>query len=305
MAGSFVADRDSALSEVAGRQHRIVSSRRLRSLGFSDGAVRRRVAKGLLQRLYTGVYLVGPGEPTREGRWLAAVIAAGEGALLARQSAGLLWGVTNRVPWRTELVIPRNRKSRVRGPRILRRRIHPDDRAIHERIPVTSIERTLVDLAAVLSPGDIKRALERAEQLALVDWKKLRAAVDRARGTKGAAEMRLLLGYDPTPANETRSELERRFFEVVSSAGLLPYSRNVVVEGFEVDAFWPQARLVVELQSLEFHTDRETFIRDHRKNAALQAAGYRVLPVTDDGVRHPGDLVAVLAQLVGTDRDHA
>ena len=161
-------------------------------------------------------------------------------------------------------------------------------------IPVTSIERTLVDLATVLTEGDMKRAIERAEELRLLDWRKLERTVNRARGTVGAAMMRRLLSYDPAPANEAREWLERRFFEIASEAGLPPYGRNVVVEGFEVDAFWAKAGLVIELQSLAFHTDRETFIRDHRKNAALQAAGLRVLPVTNDQLHDPGEIIAVI-----------
>lgn len=291
-------ERERRLNAVAHGQHRIVTTRRLRSLGFDSGAVHRRTIDGRLRRLYPGVYLVGPGEPTRVGRWLAAVLACGDGALLRRRSAGALWNLVGLRGSKPETLIPYARCVKVRGVSVQRSRlIHADDRAMMSGIPVTSIERTLVDLASDLSSGDLKRALEQAESLRLVDWRTLEAAVGRAQGRPGVGALRALLGYDPAPANETRSELERRFFRIVTEAGLPPYGRNVVVEGIEVDAFWAEARVVVELQSYAFHSDKDTFITDHRKNAKLQAAGHRVLPVTDDQTRRPDELVATLAAL--------
>ena len=267
-------------------------------MGIDSGAAHRRTIDGRLQRLYLGVYLVGPGAPTRDGRWLAAVLACGDGALLRRRSAGALWDFSSPRGSNPEVLIPYERCARVGGVSIQRsRQIHPNDRAIVNGIPVTSAERTLVDLASDLSAGDLKRALERADDLRVVDWKRLQGAVERARGRPGVGAIRALLGYDPAAANETRSELERRFYRIVTAAGLPPYRRNVVVEGIEVDAFWPHARLVVELQSYAFHSDKDTFVTDHRKNATLQAAGLRVLPVTDDQTRRPAELVATLRAL--------
>ncbi len=293
------ATRELHLNAIAGRQHRIVSTRRLRSLGFGSSSLSRRLKDGRLTRMHNGVYLVGPGAPTRAGRWLAAVIAAGEGALLAGRAAAALQAMHPYWGSRIDVVVPYARTASIYGVRVHRsRRLHPDDYAIEDGIPVTSPERTLVDLAAEVSPGDLKRAYERADELGLIDHRKLEEAVERAANSPGVGELRQLLGYDPTPINEVRSELERRFYRVVTAAGLPPYSRNVVVEGFEVDAYWSEAGLVVELQSLEFHTDREAFIRDHQRNAALQAAGLRVLPVTDAQVRKPAALVTTLCKLL-------
>jgi very-short-patch-repair endonuclease len=249
--------------------------------------------------MHQGVYLVGPGPPSRKGFWLAAVLAAGQGALLAGKCAAALHGIHLYRGSRIDVVIPYGRNARIDGVRIHRsRRLHPDDHYVVEAIPVTSPERTLVDLAAALSPGDLKRAYERAEELRIVDHLKLGAAVERSANAPRIGNLRELLGYDPAPINEARAELEKHFYRVVTNAGLPPYSRNVVVEGFEVDAYWPGAALVVELQGCAYHSDRETFIRDHRKNAALQAAGNRVLPVTDDGLRRPAELVATLRKLL-------
>ena len=161
-----------------------------------------------------------------------------------------------------------------------------------DSIPVTSVERTICDLAADLPYADLKRAFEEAERRHLIDHRKLREAVERMRGMAGAAAMRQLLGYDPRPATETRSDLEIAFLELVTSAGLPPYQRNVVVLGEDIDAYWPEANLVVELQGYTWHSDPEAFERDHAKLARLRLAGYTVHAFTYRQVTAEGDWVA-------------
>jgi hypothetical protein len=134
----------------------------------------------------------------------------------------------------------------------------------------------------------LKRAFEEAERRQLIDHRKLREAVERMRGSPGAAVMRKLLGYDPRPATETRSELEIAFLELVTEAGLPPYQRNVMVHGEDLDAYWPEANLVVELQSYTWHSDPEAFERDHAKLARLEGKGVKTLALTYGQVtRHP------------------
>ena len=161
-----------------------------------------------------------------------------------------------------------------------------------DSIPVTSVERTLCDLATVLRYADLKRAFEKAERRHLIDHRKLREAVERMRGSSGAATMRQLLDYDPRPATETRSELEIAFLELITEARLPPYHRNVVVHGHDIDAYWPEANLVVELQSYTWHSDPEAFERDHAKLAQLQVAGCEVLALTYHQVTNEGEWVA-------------
>ena len=276
-----MADRNAELNRIASRQHRIVTTRRLRCLGFSPSWVTRQIGDGEITRLHHKVYLVGPGPPSRKGRWLAAVLGAGEGALLCRTHAAALWGFAKARGSRIDVVVPAHRRPKLMGVRVHRcRRIHQDDVSLVDSIPVTSAERSLCDLASVLPYADLKRAFERAERLRLLDHKKLRKAVERMEGTKGASTMRSLLGYDPRPAAETRSELEIAFLELVTNAGLPPYQRNVSVHGYDVDAYWPEANLVVELQSYTWHSDPEAFERDHAKLAALHLAGCEVLALT-------------------------
>ena len=287
-----MADRDAALNRIASRQHRIVTTKRLRSLGFTPPWVTRQVADGRISRLFQGVYLIGPGPPRQKGRWLAAVLAAGTGALLCRTQAAALWEIA-RPRGAIEVLVPHYRKKKLPRVRIRRsRRIHPDDVSMVDSIPVTSVERTLCDLATGLPYADLKRAFEKAERLRLIDHGKLREAVERMHGSPGAATMRQLLGYDPRPGTETRSELEIAFLELNTAAGLPPYQRNVVVHGHDIDAYWPEANLVVELQSYTWHSDPEAFERDHAKLAELQISGCVVLALTYRQVTNEGEWVA-------------
>ena len=170
-------------------------------------------------------------------------------------------------------------------------------------IRVTSPERTLLDLAGVLSITQLRRAYEQAERLRILDHGRLAAIVTRAKGRAGVAALRRVASIDPEPGTRLKSELERAFRDLVESSGLPPYLPNTVVAGHEVDAYWPQARLVVELQSRTWHTDPEAFEADHAKRAELMAAGYTVLALTyeqvtqkgPETVRTLGRLLAVLA----------
>ncbi len=276
-----MADRDAELNRIASRQHRIVTTKRLRRLGFSASWVTRQVADGEITRLHHKVYLVGPGPPTRKGRWLAAVLGAGEGALLTRTFAAALHDIAKTRGSRIDVLVPANRNPKLRGVRIHRcRNIHPDDISMVDSIPVTSIERTLCDLTTVLKYAALKRAFEEAERRHLIDHRKLSEAVERMRGSPGAATMRQLLDYDPRPATETRSELEIAFLELITDAGLPSYQRNVLVHGEDIDAYWPEANLVIELQSYTWHSDPEAFERDHEKLARLERKGVKTLALT-------------------------
>jgi very-short-patch-repair endonuclease len=126
------------------------------------------------------------------------------------------------------------------------------------------------------------------------------SVLERAAGRRGAGRLRELAGYDATTVADARSELELLFADTIREAALPEPQRNVLVAGYEVDAFWPQARLVVELQGYEWHATREAFERDHAKRAALMAAGYAVLALTWRQLRHGraeviGTLRALLA----------
>ena len=278
---------DTIISRLAARQHGVVALWQLTALGIEASAARRRVADGRLRRVHRGVYAVGPLD--RKGYWMAAVLACGEGALLSHRNAAALWNLrqTNRTA--IDVTAPGTRRRR--RPRITVHgtgEIHPDDRAEVDGIPVTSVARTLLDLAEVVPLEHLRRAYEAAERHELLDFQAVHELIARSNGRRGLSALLALLDYDPREAIESKSDLESRFLDLVREAGLPLPKLNVLVEGFLVDAYWPQARLVVELQSWEHHGHRQAFERDSAKLARLQVAGCRALPVTGGQLRHEG-----------------
>ena len=223
---------------------------------------------------------------------MAAVLACGEGALLSHRDAAALWNL--RSTSRTAIdvtVVGTSRRSRPRLTIHSAAEIHTDDRAEVDGIPVTSTARTLLDLAEVVPAEHLRRAYEAAERHELLDMQAVHELIDRSNGRRGLSALLALLDYDPAIAVESKSDLESRFLDLVRGAGLPLPQLNVLVEGFLVDAYWPQAQLVVELQSWEHHGHRQAFERDNERLARLQAAGYSVLPLTYRQLRHQPDWV--------------
>jgi uncharacterized protein DUF559 len=184
--------------------------------------------------------------------------------------------------------------------------IQRDERTRKDGIPVTTAARTLLDLAAVLQPHQLNRALERAEALRLSDRTPLSAVVQRHRGRKGVAGLRTATSDGIQPA-VTKSELERRFLTFVERAGLPLPRTNVWLELggdlVEVDCVWPEQRLIVELDSRAHHQTTAAFERDRRRDRRAQASGWRTVRVTDHAMRtEAGRLRAELTALIAAVR---
>lgn len=268
------------MADLAARQHGVVAHRQLVGLGLGPKAIQYRLAKGRLHGLHPGVYAVGHRSLSRHGRWLAAVLACGSEALLSHHAAAALWGLGRREHARVDVTAPGRSRHGMPGIALHRvRRLHPDDRARREKVPVTSVPRTLLDLAEVLRSRELARAFEEAERLRLLDLRAIDALVQRSRGRRGLRPLRHLLA-DLAPAPPVRSELERRFLELRHKHDLPAPAVNALVAGYEVDMVWRHERLVVELDGHAFHHTRAAFERDRRRDAALALAGYRVVRFT-------------------------
>jgi very-short-patch-repair endonuclease len=285
---------DREIAETAQRQHGVVARRQL---PLSDSAVARRIAAGRLHPLYRGVYAVGHAAVSGHGRWMAAVLACGNGAVLSHRTAGALWSILPASSARIDVVAART-VAGVAGITVHRpRRLSAADRAEHEGIPVTSVARTLVDLAGVVDRRRLRRAVDEAERQQLFDL----APVERLlrRGRHGAAALRAILDNYRDPPSATRSELERRFIELCRDAGLPPPRVNSLVAGVEVDVAWPRQRLVVELDGYAFHRTRTEFERDRERDMLLQLAGYRVVRITHRRLeRRPASVLAEIRALL-------
>jgi putative AbiEi antitoxin of type IV toxin-antitoxin system/uncharacterized protein DUF559 len=272
--------RDRELAKLATRQHGVVTLRQLLAFGFTRVAVRRRLSAGRLHPIHPGVYAVGHPRLTVKGLFIAAVHYGGEGALLSHRSAAELWGLISPSSL-VDVTIASHRRRRGNVVWHEARTLHSDDRATKDGIPVTSVARTLLDVAEVLSKPRLERVLEDAERLRLFDLRKLQELLSRSPGRRGVKPLRAVLQSQSGSVPMTRSELERAFLDFCDEVGLPRPAPNVWVEGFEVDGVWPDAALIVELDSFEFHRTRAAFERDRARDTKLQVAGYRVVRVTD------------------------
>lgn len=272
---------DRAIAELARRQHGVVALAHLTALGLSPAAVRMRTAAGRLHRIHRGVYAVGHPRLTRRGARMAAVLAAGPGAVLSHRDAAALWDLSPFSSGSIHVTVSsRGGRSHRNGLVVHRSRLHPEDREEVDEVPVTAVPRTLLDLAEIAAPTQLRRTYERAERLELLDTTALQRLLARSTGRRGLTGLRELLAYDPTAAAGADSELEHLFCDLLRSAGLPMAQTNVLVEGLLVDAFWPEARLVVELDGFRFHQDRAAFERDRARDTRLKRAGYEVVRFT-------------------------
>jgi very-short-patch-repair endonuclease len=263
-----------ALASLAERQHGIVGLRALRALSLDGKAIARLVADGTLHRLHLGVYAVGHRKLTQQGRWLAAVLACGEGAALSHRAAAAALDLAPLVAGPIDVTAP-GRRGRA-DPRIRphRSRLDPRDVMTRDGIPMTKPARTLLDLAEIVSPAHLERAVDRA--LARGPHDEILSLVARSPGRKGHKRLRTALHTAAPDLDRTRSELEIRMRRLIETAGLPPPELNVEIAGYEVDMLWRDRGLVVELDGFAYHNGPQAFEADRRRTADLQSAGLDV-----------------------------
>jgi very-short-patch-repair endonuclease len=215
------------------------------------------------------------------GRWTAAVLAYGPGAVLSHRAAAALHELRPIPSGPIDVAVPGRSRHNRPGIRVHNlRALHEDDRAIVDGIPVTSVHRTLLDYAEVARPQQLRLAIDGADRREVFDLKAVEAVLARNPGRRGEKPLRATLAQIYGPAPWTRSELERAFLALVRGARLPEPGTNVLVEGELVDCIWPSARLVVEVDSYRFHKSRNEFEADRKRDAKLMLAGCRVLRVT-------------------------
>jgi Transcriptional regulator, AbiEi antitoxin len=290
------------LAALASRQHGVVSIGQLeQQLGFSHQAVQRAVGAGRLHRVYRGVYAVGHANLSPHGECLAAVLAVGTGALLSYYSAGWLWGIWRGSPKPIHVTafVPRHHPAPQGITRHRARNWDEAERAMTDGIPVTSVARTILDLSWKLSADQLRRVLERAEDLGFIDLKELRAVVESNRGHPGARRLRHALSIYG-PRRFTRSEFERRFVDYLDAAGLPRAVTGWNEAGHELDVYWPERRFGVELDTYQTHGSREAFERDRDRDLDLALEGVETIRVSESRfLREPDAIAAKVAELLG------
>jgi very-short-patch-repair endonuclease len=276
--------------ELAGRQHGVVARRQLLALGFNAREIEHRVARRRLHLVMRGVYAVGWPRLTPKRRWMAAVLACGDGAALSHRSAAALWGIGAERRGVIDISMMRRAELKRRGLRVRGRPSLTADRVTsHDGIPVTTPVQTLVDLSTELPPSGVERAVNEADKRDLIDPEALRAELDGFLGEPGAKALCSLL--DKRTFRLSDSDLEVLFRPIAMEAGLLLPLTKQVVNGFEVDFFWPDLGLVVETDGLRYHRTPSSQTRDARRDRAHVLAGMTPLRFTHYEIKYESSRV--------------
>jgi very-short-patch-repair endonuclease len=284
---------DAELARLAGRQHGVVATRQLSALGLARGGVAARARAGRLHRVHRGVYAVGHTVLTVNGRRMAAVLAAGPGAVLSHASAAALWDIRPTSATRIDISV-RSAGGRAKRPGL---RIHrtptlqTDEITAHQGIRVTSPARTLLDLASSLPRRALERALDEAEIRELYDRRALEAVALAHAGEHGARALAEALAQDGDPVL-TDSELEEIMLGLCDEQQLERPTPRACVAGLRVDFLFAASRLVVETDGYRYHRTRRAFERDRERDAILARAGYRTLRFTHRQLTREPALVA-------------
>jgi very-short-patch-repair endonuclease len=291
--------------ELVRRQHGVVARWQLLELGFTRHGIEHRLGNGRLHPVWRGVYAVGRPDLTREGWWMAAVLACGPGAALSHSSAGALLVVVRPRPGAIHVA---TRAKRTR-PRIVvhRRGLREDDVTTHCGIPVIAVVPTLVDLATELSRDALEAAISEADKRDLIDPESLRGALDDFPPRPGVAILRETL--DRRTFRVTDSKLERLFLPIARRAGLPSPRTRKYANGFRVDFFWPELGLIVETDGLRYHRTPAQQANDRLRDQRHLAEGLIPLRFTHGQIRYEPEHVeatlrAVVAR-IGKDSPHA
>jgi Protein of unknown function (DUF559) len=270
---------DAHIARLADRQHGVVARWQLIELGLSRRAIEWRLANRRLHRVYQGVYAVVLRSISPRGHRMAAVLAYGRRAVLSHRQAGSEWGICQFNQRRSQVTVPKTGRANRPHIRVHHADLHPEDVTVHNGIPVTSVARTLLDIAPDTASGNLLRMVEEADRRAIFDLGAVERVIARNLHHKGAKRLSAVITdyREPPPV---RSEFEREFLELIEREGIPRPLINTEVCGAEVDICWPDAKLIVELDGRGYHSSPHAFETDRLRDARLLKAGYVVLRIT-------------------------
>jgi very-short-patch-repair endonuclease len=289
------------LARIASRAHGVVTREQLLGAEITAEEIRQRLQRGALIAVYRGVYRVGHRAPSVEARYMAAVKACGEGAVLSGRAAGHLLGLLKGTPPDPEVTTPTER--RVKGLTTRRsRRLDRRDRTLWHGIPVTSVPRTLVDLASLLSSDALALAVHEAGIRHHTTPDQIEAVLARLRTAPGAGRLRRVIHGD---VHVTLSKLERRFLALLREAGLPLPQTNRPAGGRRVDCRWRDLRLTVELDGYRYHRSRHAWEQDRRREREARERGDEFRRYTyADVFEEPAAMLADLRRLLAATPRH-
>lgn len=287
------------IAALAARQHGCISRWQILELGLSSSSIQRWVETGHLHLLHRGVYAAGHANVSREGRYLAAVLACGEGAALSHTASARHLNLDRtRAVGAVHVSIPSGAKRQPPGIIVHRPRSLPaSDIVTLNRIPTTTATRTLFDLTSMLSAKELRKRFERAEYLEALDRGRLRELLDGASGRRGLGSLRTLANYAPLPLSRIRTRIEGIILSTCRTHSLPIPAVNVPVLGYEVDFFWPEARFVVEADGgLHKGEQRDS---DNARDITLARAGYLVRRYSEEALNDERAIAAEIVDILG------
>jgi hypothetical protein len=285
---------DAAIALIAGRQFGYITRVQLLDLGLDGNAIDYRLRTGRLIRVYAGVYAVGHVPATPVARAFAAVLACGDGAVLSHSTALCVWGIHKR--WLEPFEVTARSSHRHSGIRVHRSSaLTTNDITKQLDLPVTSPAKMLLDTAPDLAGRRLTRAVNDLRHARYLHLSELHDVIERFPRAPGA---KLLVPFVLDPTNPTRSTFEDLFPPFCVRHGFPTPVMNEIVAGHEVDALFPEQRVVVELDSWEYHNDRHSFEHDRSKDADLIAAGHLPIRITWQRFIREGDREAVRLQSI-------
>jgi very-short-patch-repair endonuclease len=258
---------ETVVARLATRSHGVVTRRQLLAAGVSRHEITERLRTGALLREYPGVYRVGHRAPSVEARYLAAVLACGDGALLSGRAAAHIWGLVKGAA--PPEVITRTER-RVPGVTTRRARSRTADATTHRGIPITTVPFTLIALAAQLDAAELARACHEAGVRNGTTPRQVEAILASRPNAPGTRQLRAVLHGD---AKVTLSKLEQRFLELLQDQGLTLPQTNRPAGTRRVDCRWPAHRLTVELDGYRYHRSRHAWEQDRRREREAHARG--------------------------------
>lgn len=296
---------DARVAQLAAEQDGVVSLAQLRACGLSSDAITTRVHSGRLHRLHRGVYAVGHPAVSVRGRLRAAVLACGSSAVLSHFSAAAFWGLVEQSERFPQVTVADGSGRAIPGVHVHRRLTLPAaDVWTRSGMRVTSPGRTLLDIAADLTEQELRRVVRRAQVEGHANLRQILDVLSRGAGARGAPALRGAIAGGAAP---TRSELEDVVLELIDRATEERPEMNARIRlagrrPVEVDFLWRTRRLVIEADGRAWHDDPVTRELDAAKQAALEAAGYRVLRITwNQAIREPQETIArIRAALAAT-----
>jgi very-short-patch-repair endonuclease len=297
---------DRVISRLAGEQHGVVGRWQLLEAGWSEEELDGRMHVGRFHRLHGGVYAVGHRVLSREARWMAAVLATEPDAVLSHWSAAALWMI--RPSSRSVIDVTTAHKSRTwDGIKRHHKALPADEVTVREGIPVTSVPRTIFDLAATEDVDTVAAMLRESEHLNLWDRLSLPDLVERYSGRRGVRKVRLALQrITEEPSGRKRSRLEERFAPFIRRDQLpMPRFNDWILLGpkrYQVDCHWPGTKQIVELDGWEGHGTRSAFQDDRERDRRLRVAGYAVTRLTWNQLRDEPEAIASDLRVLLRDR---